>query len=127
LLWVAGLGHRAGECRSARDGLALARLHPRDRISSRFTLQIPQDALRLGRAGVLALSGIKLLNVPAASYVIAVGLGVGLIAFVVWLATGMRGVQLRPDEAQRTDHSGAHPHRGDRDGVRGDPAPEART
>jgi hypothetical protein len=96
-------------------------------ISSRFTLQIPQDALRLGLAGVLALSGIKLLNVPAASYVIAVGLGVGLTAFVVWLATGMRGVQSRPDETQRIDDSGAPPHRGDRDGVRGDPAPEART
>src|SRR5438034_9560966 len=40
-------------------------------VRHRFTLQIPQDALRLGLAGVLALSGVKLLNVPAASYVIA--------------------------------------------------------
>jgi uncharacterized membrane protein YfcA len=113
LLWVAGLGHLGSI--------------PGIWISSRFTLQIPQDALRLGLAGVLALSGVKLLNVPAASYVIAVGIGVGLTAFVVWLATGMRGVQSRPDETQRTDDSGASPHRGDRDGVRGDPAPEART
>jgi hypothetical protein len=96
-------------------------------ITSRFTLRVPQDALRMGLAGVLALSGVKLLNVPAASYVIAIGFGVGLTAFVVWLWTGMRGVQSRPDETQRTDGSGASPHRGDRDGVRGDPAPEART
>jgi hypothetical protein len=44
-------------------------------ISSRFTLQVPQDALRLGLAGVLALSGIKLLNLPGSSYVIAGGAG----------------------------------------------------
>jgi hypothetical protein len=128
LLWVAGLGHLVqGNVDLHAMGWLLLGSIPGIWISSRFTLQIPQDALRLGLAGVLALSGVKLLNVPGASYVIAVGLGVGLIAFVVWLATGMRGVQSRPDETQRTDHSGAHPHRGDRDGVRGDPAPQART
>jgi hypothetical protein len=71
-------------------------------------------------------SGVKLLNVPAATYVIAIGLGVMLTAFVVWLATGMRGVQSRSDEAQRTHDARAPAHRGDRDGVRGDAAPEAR-
>jgi len=57
---------------------------------------------------------------------ILAGLGIGLTAFVVWLATGMRGVQSRTDETQRTDDSGAPAHRGDRDGIRGDAAPEAR-
>ena len=128
LLWVAGLGHLLqGNVDLHAMGWLLLGSIPGIWISSRFTLQIPQDALRLGLSGVLALSGIKLLNVPAAGYVIAVGLGVGLTAFVVWLATGMRGVQSRPDETQRTDDSGAPAHRGDRDGVRGDPAPEART
>jgi uncharacterized membrane protein YfcA len=128
LLWVAGLGHLLqGNVDLHAMGWLLLGSIPGIWISSRFTLQIPQDALRLGLAGVLALSGVKLLNVPAASYVIAVGLGVGLAAFVVWLTTGMRGVQSRPDETQRTDGSGASAHRGDRDGVRGDPAPETRT
>jgi uncharacterized protein len=128
LLWVAGLGHLLqGNVDLHAMGWLLLGSIPGIWISSRFTLQIPQDALRLGLAGVLALSGVKLLNVPAASYVITVGLGLGLAAFVAWLATGMRGVQSRPDETQRTDDSGAPPHRGDRDGVRGDPAPEART
>jgi uncharacterized membrane protein YfcA len=127
LLWVAGLGHLVqGNVDLHAMGWLLLGSIPGIWISSRFTLQIPQDALRLGLAGVLALSGVKLLNVPAAGYVIAVGLGVGLTAFVVWLATGMRGVQSRSDEAQRSDDSGAPAHRGDRDGVRGDPAPEAR-
>ncbi|HEX9379491.1 MAG TPA: sulfite exporter TauE/SafE family protein [Gaiellaceae bacterium] len=127
LLWVAGLGHLLqGNVDLHAMGWLLLGSIPGIWISSRFTLHIPQDALRLGLAGVLALSGVKLLNVPAASYVIAIGLGVGLTAFVVWLATGMRGVQSRSDETQRTDDSRASAHRGDRDGVRGDAAPEAR-
>jgi uncharacterized membrane protein YfcA len=127
LLWVAGLGHLVqGNVDLHAMGWLLLGSIPGIWISSRFTLHIPQDALRLGLAGVLALSGVKLLNVPAASYVIAIGLGVGLAAFVAWLATGMRGVQSRPDETQRPDDSGALADRGDRDGVRGDPAPEAR-
>ena len=128
LLWVAGLGHLLqGNVDLHAMGWLLLGSIPGIWISSRFTLQIPQDSLRLGLAGVLALSGIKLLNVPAASYVIAIGLGVGLTAFVVWLATGMRGVQSRSDETQRADDSRAPAHRGDRDGIRGDAAPEART
>jgi uncharacterized membrane protein YfcA len=127
LLWVAGLGHLVqGNVDLHAMGWLLLGSIPGIWISSRFTLHIPQDALRLGLAGVLALSGVKLLNVPAATYVIAIGLGVMLTAFVVWLATGMRGVQSRSDEAQRTDDARAPAHRGDRDGVRGDAAPEAR-
>jgi uncharacterized protein len=127
LLWVAGIGHlvQGNVDLHAMAWLLLGSI-PGIWLSSRFTIRVPQDALRLGLAGVLALSGVKLLNVPAASYVIAIGLGVGLIAFVVWLATGMRGVQSRSDETQRTDHPRAPTHRGDRDGIRGDAAPEAR-
>ncbi len=127
LLWVAGLGHlvQGNVDLHAMSWLLLGSI-PGIWISSRFTLHIPQDALRLGLAGVLALSGVKLLNVPGSSYVIAIGLGVGLTAFVVWLATGMRGIQSRFDEAQSTDDSRPPAHRGDRDGIRGDTAPEAR-
>jgi uncharacterized protein len=127
LLWVAGFGHliQGHVDLHAMAWLLLGSI-PGIWISSRFTLQIPQDALRLGLAGVLALSGIKLLNVPQASYVIAIGVGIGLTAFVVWLATGMRGVQSRGHEAARTDDSGAVAARRDRDGLRGDAAPEAR-
>ena len=128
LLWVAGLGHLLqGNVDLHAMGWLLLGSIPGIWISSRFTLHIPQDALRLGLAGVLALSGVKLLNVPAASYVIAIGLGIGLTAFVVWLATGMRGVQSRTDETQRADDSRALADRGDRDGIRRDAASEART
>jgi uncharacterized membrane protein YfcA len=127
LLWVAGFGHLVqGNVDLHAMAWLLVGSIPGIWLSSRFTVRVPQDALRLGLAGVLALSGVKLLNVPGASYVIAIGIGVGLTAFVIWLGTGMRGVQSRLDETQRTDDSRAPAHRGDRDGVRGDAAPEAR-
>jgi hypothetical protein len=128
LLWVAGIGHlvQGNVDLHAMVWLLLGSI-PGIWISSRFTVHIPQDALRIGLAGVLALSGIKLLNVPASSYVIAIGLGVGLTAFVVWLSTGMRGVQSRTDEDERTDDPGSAAARRDRDRVRGDATPEART
>ena len=126
LLWVAGIGHlvQGNVDLHAMAWLLLGSI-PGIWLSSRFTIRMPQDALRLALAGVLGLSGIKLLNVPASSYVIAIGLCVGLAAFVVWLATGMRGVQSRSDDTQRADDSRAPAHRGDRDGIRGDAAPEA--
>jgi uncharacterized membrane protein YfcA len=128
LLWVAGFGHlvQGNVDLHAMAWLLLGSI-PGIWISSRFTLHIPQDALRLGLAGVLALSGIKLLNVPQSSYVIAVGVGLGLTAFVVWLVMGMPGVQSRRDETERPDDSGAAVARRDRDRVRGHAAPEART
>src|SRR6476469_4151137 len=121
LLWVAGFGHlvQGNVDLHAMAWLLLGSI-PGVWISSRFTLHIPQDALRLGLAGVLALSGVKLLNVPAASYVIAVGLGVGLTAFVVWLLLQSRR------EAKRADDSRAGLADSDGDGVRGDAALEAR-
>jgi uncharacterized protein len=122
LLWVAGFGHlvQGNVDLHAMAWLLLGSI-PGIWISSRFTLQVPQDSLRLGLAGVLALSGIKLLNVPQSSYVIAVGLGLGLAAFAVWLLLESR----RSDE-ERADDSRARLAGGDRDGLRSDAASEAR-
>src|SRR5256714_1638042 len=101
LLWVAGFGHlvQGNVDLHAMAWLLLGSV-PGIWISSRFTLRVPQDALRLGLAGVLALSGIKLLNVPQSSYVIAVGLGLGLTALAVLLL-----LQSRRSETERTDDS----------------------
>jgi uncharacterized protein len=122
LLWVAGFGHLVqGNVDLHATAWLLLGSIPGIWISSRFTLHLPQDALRLGLAGVLALSGIKLLNVPEASYVIAAGIGVGLGAFAVWLL-----LQSRHRDAERADDPRARAPDGDGDGVRGDPALEAR-
>jgi uncharacterized membrane protein YfcA len=122
LLWVAGFGHlvQGNVDLHAMVWLLLGSV-PGIWISSRFTLRVQQDALRLGLAGVLALSGIKLLDVPQSSYVIAIGLGLGLAAFAVWLL-----LQSRPNDEERADDSRARLARGDGYGVRGDAAAEAR-
>ncbi len=122
LLWVAGFGHlvQGNVDLHAMAWLLLGSV-PGIWISSRFTVHLPQDALRLGLAGVLALSGIKLLDVPQSSYVIAVGLGLGLAAFAVWLAVEFRSREPERDDSPRTGLAD-----GDGDGFRGDAAFEAR-
>ena len=122
LLWVAGIGHLVqGNVDLHAMGWLLLGSIPGIWISSRYTLQLPQDALRLALAGVLALSGIKLLNVPESNYVLSIGLGIGLAAFAVWLL-----LQSRRSDAERADDSRAPLAGRDGDGVRGDAAPEAR-
>jgi len=85
LLWVAGFGHLVqGNVDLHAMAWLLVGSVPGIWIASRFTLRIPQDVLRLSLAGVLALSGIKLLHVPGSSYVIAAGFGLGLAALAGW-------------------------------------------
>jgi uncharacterized membrane protein YfcA len=86
LLWVAGIGHLVQGNVDVRAMLwLLLGSIPGIWIASRFTVRLPDDALRLGLAGVLALSGVKLLNVPQANWVIMGGLLVGVTLFIPWL------------------------------------------
>jgi uncharacterized protein len=86
LLWVAGIGHLAqGNVDLHAMGWLLLGSVPGIWIASQFTLRLPDDALRLALAGVLALSGVKLLDVPEANWVIAAGFVLGAAAFVPWV------------------------------------------
>jgi hypothetical protein len=86
LLWVAGIGHLAqGNVDLHAMAWLLLGSVPGIWIASRFTLRLPDDALRLALAGVLALSGVKLLNVPEANWVITAGLVIGATLFVPWV------------------------------------------
>jgi uncharacterized protein len=91
LLWVAGFGHlvSGNVDLHAMYWLLLGSI-PGIWISSQFTVRLPQDGLRLGLAGVLMLSGVKLLNVPYSSYVIAIGIGALVAAFAWWAITTWR-------------------------------------
>jgi uncharacterized membrane protein YfcA len=97
LLWVAGFGHlvRGNVDMHAIAWLLLGSV-PGVLIASKFTVRIPDDVLRLGLAVVLALSGVKLLNVPEANWIIACGLGLGGLALATY---GVRAWLGRPRPA----------------------------
>jgi uncharacterized membrane protein YfcA len=92
LLWVAGVGHMIGGNVDYHATVwLLTGSIPGVLISSRFTVRLPEIILRLSLGTILVLSGLKLLNVPAAQWILLGGLGAlgaGLLAYGVraWLA-----------------------------------------
>jgi uncharacterized membrane protein YfcA len=92
LLWVAGIGHMvAHNVDYHATGWLLIGSVPGVLLSSRFTLKLPDLVLRVALGTVLVLSGLKLLNVPEAKWILLgglVALGAGLAAYGVraWLA-----------------------------------------
>lgn len=86
LLWVAGLGHFvAGNVDLSAVGWLLLGSIPGVLIGSQFTLKVPDRALRGVLAGVLVLSGLKLLDVPGSSVIVIVALGGALAVGVAIL------------------------------------------
>ncbi|MGZ4290532.1 MAG: sulfite exporter TauE/SafE family protein [Gaiellaceae bacterium] len=82
LLWVAGAGHLIiGDVDLHATAWLLLGSVPGILISSRYTVTVPDLTIRGGLAGILILSGLKLLNVPEANWI----LGGGLIAVTVVL------------------------------------------
>lgn len=76
LLWVAGIGHVvAGNVDFHATGWLLTGSIPGILISSRFSVKLPQGVLRLALGTVLTLSGLKLLNVPQANWILGIGVG----------------------------------------------------
>jgi uncharacterized protein len=85
LLWVAGFGHLvSGNVDLHAMAWLLVGSIPGVLISSRFTPHIPGRALRLALATVLFLTGLKLLDVPRANWVLALGLIGAGAAFACW-------------------------------------------
>jgi uncharacterized membrane protein YfcA len=100
LLWVAGLGHliRGNVDLHATAWLLIGSV-PGILLASKLPLRIPDRPLRLGLAGVLALSGLKLVNVPEATYVLAVGITLVLGALLWWALVAMRTPRAAPVRA----------------------------
>ena len=92
LLWVAGIGHMVGGNVDYHATLwLLTGSIPGVLISSRFTVRLPDVILRVALGTILLLSGLKLLNVPEAQWILLGGLialAVGLAAYgvVAWRA-----------------------------------------
>ena len=92
LLWVAGFGHLvAGNVDLRAMFWLLLGSVPGVLLSSQLTLKVPERALRLGLASVLILSGVKLVNVPGADWIVLGGFVAGGIVFTVWGIHEVRG------------------------------------
>ena len=87
LLWVAGIGHLvAGDVDLHATAWLLTGSVPGILISSRYTVRVPVVVIRAALGGILVLSGLKLLDVPEANWVLGGGLGalgVGLTAYTI--------------------------------------------
>jgi uncharacterized protein len=103
LLWVAGFGHllRGNVDLHAMAWLLVGSV-PGILLASKFTVRIPDDVLRLGLAGVLALSGLKLLEVPEAKWVLGFGIVVVLGGLLTY-GVNARLARPRPATARSFD------------------------
>src|SRR5438128_2403319 len=92
LLWVAGIGHLiGGNVDLHATAWLLTGSIPGVLISSRFTVRLPDVVLRLSLGTILVLSGLKLLDVPQAQWIllgglIALGCGLAGYGLRTWLA-----------------------------------------
>jgi uncharacterized protein len=106
LLYVAGFGHIvAGNVDMHAVGWLLIGSIPGVLIGSQYSVRFPEEVLRLTLANVLALSGLKLVNVPNVYLVVA--LGFSAVGVVAMLVRQRRLWQARRDERLRTGLVGA--------------------
>jgi uncharacterized membrane protein YfcA len=85
LLLIAGVGHLvAGNVDLPAISWLLLGSIPGVLLGSQISVGLPERVLRLSLAAVLALSGLKLLDVPYANAIVVVSLGAGLAALAVW-------------------------------------------
>jgi hypothetical protein len=91
LLWVAGISHLLhGDVDKHAMLWLLTGSIPGVLIGSHLSVRVPDRELRIGFGIVLLLSGIKLVGMPQANYVIAVGLGASSAVFLLWFLYNVR-------------------------------------
>ena len=87
LLWVAGIGHLvSGNVDLHATAWLLTGSIPGVLLSSRFTVRLPDVVLRIALGTILLLSGLKLVNVPQAQWILLgglIGLACGLAGYAV--------------------------------------------
>jgi uncharacterized membrane protein YfcA len=84
LLYVAGFGHFiAGNVDMSTVGWLLIGSVPGILIGSHWSVRIPEAWLRLALADVLAISGLKLVQVPNVFLAVAIGVSVAVAVFVL--------------------------------------------
>jgi uncharacterized membrane protein YfcA len=87
LLWVAGVGHLLhGNVNLHAMAWLLVGSIPGVMLGSQMSISIPERSLRFSFGLVLILSGIKLVDVPHSTLIIAASLAVAVVALVVYVA-----------------------------------------
>jgi uncharacterized membrane protein YfcA len=85
LLWVAGISHLLhGDVDKHAMAWLLVGSIPGVLIGSNLSIRVPERALRIAFGIVLVLSGMKIVDMPQASLVIAISLGAGAIGLAAW-------------------------------------------
>ena len=91
LLWVAGTSHLLhGDVDTHAMAWLLVGSIPGVLIGSSLSIKVPERALRVAFGTVLILSGIKLVGVPYANYIVAGGVVCLVIVLVAWLVRQVR-------------------------------------
>jgi uncharacterized membrane protein YfcA len=91
LLWVAGAGHLLhGNVDLHAMAWLLVGSIPGVLLGSHLSIRVPERALRVVFAFVLVLSGIKLVELPAADTIVEVGGALGAAALLVWSTNVLR-------------------------------------
>jgi uncharacterized membrane protein YfcA len=102
LLWVAGVGHLIiGDVDLHATAWLLVGSVPGILISSRYTVKVPDMTIRGGLAGILIISGLKLLNVPEANWVLGGGLLFMLVVLTIYTVRVMMSEQPRSTTPER--------------------------
>jgi uncharacterized membrane protein YfcA len=92
LLWVAGIGHLIiNDVDLHATAWLLLGSVPGILISSRYTVKVPDLTIRGGLGGILVISGLKLLNVPEANWVLGAGLAFLFVVLAIYTAAVMLG------------------------------------
>jgi uncharacterized membrane protein YfcA len=99
LLWVAGISHLLhGDVNGHAMVWLLVGSLPGVLLGSHLSIRVPDRELRVAFGVILFLSGLKLVDVPQANYVIAVALGVATVVLAAWL---LRRLRIRRVAAQK--------------------------
>lgn len=97
LLWVAGAGHLIhGNVNLHAMAWLLVGSIPGVLLGSHYSIRVPERGLRMSFAIVLVLSGIKLLEVPAATLIIEISAGVAGLVLATVIARAARTRYMAP-------------------------------
>jgi uncharacterized membrane protein YfcA len=100
LLWVAGVAHLAhGNVDLHAMGWLLVGSIPGVLIGARSSIHVPERALRVAFGIVLTLAGIKIVEAPYSTYVIAAAMGIALVVLLVWAVLRLRSRRVAPHDA----------------------------